>query len=96
MIAESFERIHLANLVMMGVLPLQFVAGENATSLGLSGAESFAISFTDHTAHVTATTATGKQTKFTAKLRFDTPTDMTYYENDGILPLVLRRKADLA
>lgn len=95
-IAESFERIHRANLVMMGVLPLQFVAGENATSLGLSGAESFAISFTDHTAHVTATAATGKQTKFTAKLRFDTPTDMTYYENDGILPLVLRRKADLA
>ncbi|MFC6171234.1 aconitate hydratase AcnA [Loigolactobacillus jiayinensis] len=95
-IAESFERIHRANLVMMGVLPLQFQAGENATSLGLTGAETFAISFTDHTANIVATATTGEQTKFTAKLRFDTPTDMTYYENDGILPLVLRRKANLA
>nr|WP_137636801.1 aconitate hydratase AcnA [Loigolactobacillus binensis] len=95
-IAESFERIHRANLVMMGVLPLQFQAGENATRLGLNGSETFAISFSEHTAHVVATDAAGHQTKFTARLRFDTPTDMTYYENDGILPLVLRRKAHLA
>jgi aconitate hydratase len=93
-IAESFERIHRSNLIGMGVLPLQFAAGENVESLGLSGAESF--DFGDLEAgqaksvSVTARSDEGAETEFTAKVRLDTPNEVTYFINGGILQTVLR------
>ncbi|MCH4172493.1 MAG: aconitate hydratase AcnA [Lactobacillus sp.] len=93
-IAESFERIHRSNLVMMGVLPLQFEPGQTAQSLGLDGSEDYALDFdaASQSANVTATKQDGTQIKFKTKLRFDTPTDARYYENDGILPMIIREK----
>ena len=98
-IAESFERIHRTNLVGMGVLPLQFVPGENAASLGLTGKESF--SFTGVGAGVekctrvtvTAVGEDGKTTTFEAVPRVDTPQEAEYFRNGGILPFVLRQLA---
>jgi aconitate hydratase len=93
-IAESFERIHRSNLIGMGVLPLQFADGENVESLGLSGAESF--DFGDLEAGqaksvtVTARSDEGRETEFTAKVRLDTPNEITYFINGGILQTVLR------
>jgi aconitate hydratase len=93
-IAESFERIHRSNLIGMGVLPLQFADGENVESLGLSGAESF--DFGDLEAGqakavtVTARSDDGVETAFTAKVRLDTPNEVTYFINGGILQTVLR------
>jgi aconitate hydratase len=96
-IAESYERIHRSNLIGMGVLPLQFPAGENAESLGLSGEETFAISgvtalndgSTPATVKVTA--ASGEQsTEFDAVVRIDTPGEAAYYRNGGIMQYVLR------
>jgi aconitate hydratase len=97
-IAESFERIHRSNLIGMGVLPLQFPAGQTASSLGLSGTETFAISgvtglndgTTPETVHVTAT-ADGKTVEFDAVLRIDTPGEADYYRNGGIMQYVLRK-----
>jgi aconitate hydratase len=102
-IAESFERIHRSNLIGMGVIPLQFPAGHNASSLGLDGTEVFDISGIDllnsgHTPHeVTVTarpsahSAPGKETvTFKALVRIDTPGEADYYRNGGILPYVLR------
>ena len=96
-IAKSFERIHRSNLIGMGVLPLQFVDGEGADSLGLDGTETFEISGhesadADHVA-VTATAENGATTSFTARVRIDTPKERDYYEHGGILHYVLRQLA---
>ncbi|WP_461243370.1 aconitate hydratase AcnA [Secundilactobacillus muriivasis] len=90
-IAESFERIHRANLVMMGIAPLEYLPGDTAESLGLDGTETFAIELDGQTAHVTAT-AGDRVVKFDTRLRFDTPTDRIYYQNDGIMPLIVKNK----
>jgi aconitate hydratase len=96
-IAESYERIHRTNLVCMGVLPLQFPDGENADSLGLSGHETFDITgLGDGSAkqvHVRATGADGAMKEFTARVRIDTPNEVEYYLNGGILHYVLRKLA---
>jgi aconitate hydratase len=96
-IARSFERIHRSNLIGMGVLPLQFLDGEDAESLGLSGEETFAIrGQTDpaaKTVTVTATPADGDPVVFEAKVRIDTPKERDYYEHGGILHYVLRHLA---
>ena len=96
-IAKSFERIHRSNLIGMGVLPLQFLDGEDAESLGLSGTEIFAISgHTDASADavtVTATPEDGDTVTFKAKIRIDTPKERDYYEHGGILHYVLRQLA---
>ena len=95
-IAESFERIHRSNLIGMGILPLQYLNGENAESLGLSGHEVFDI--TDfgegdaETATVTAKNGAAEKT-FKAKLRIDTPREVEYYRHGGILHYVLRQLA---
>ncbi|MGP3536650.1 aconitate hydratase [Microbacterium sp. RD1] len=102
-IAESYERIHRSNLIGMGVIPLQFPAGESAASLGLDGTEVLAISgieqlndgTTPKTVHVTATpsdaSGTGKTpVEFDAVVRIDTPGEADYYRNGGILQYVLR------
>ena len=100
-IAESFERIHRSNLVGMGVLPLEFPEGESASSLGLDGRESFDISgiaamFEGTFAPrgevaVTATREDGKQIRFQARVRIDTPQEAEYFRNKGILHYVLRK-----
>jgi aconitate hydratase len=95
-IAESFERIHRANLVGMGVLPLVFKEGQNADSLGLTGRETFDIlGITDEiqprqTLTVAATADDGRRTEFKTIARLDTPVDVDYYRNGGILQTVLR------
>ena len=99
-IAESFERIHRSNLVGMGVLPLQFVEGQNRESLGLTGFETFAIegipaavnSAGKTRARVTAT-LDGATKTFEVVVRIDTPQEAEYYRNGGILPYVLRQLA---
>ncbi|MFI6094102.1 aconitate hydratase [Lentzea sp. NPDC051213] len=98
-IAESFERIHRSNLIGMGVLPLQFPAGENAASLGLSGTETFDFTgitelnngTTPSTVHVTATKQDGSKVEFDAVVRIDTPGEADYYRNGGIMQYVLRK-----
>jgi aconitate hydratase len=96
-IAKSFERIHRSNLIGMGVLPLQFKAGEDAASLGLAGTESFTISgHADpeaRTVTVTATPDDGDPITFEADIRIDTPKERDYYEHGGILHYVLRQLA---
>jgi len=98
-IATSFERIHRSNLVGMGVLPLTFPEGEDADSLGLNGTETF-----DIPAHadldplssikVTATKSSGDVIEFDAVVRLDTPVEVDYYRNGGILQTVLRNLAE--
>ncbi|MFX1821115.1 MULTISPECIES: aconitate hydratase [Micrococcaceae] len=98
-IAESYERIHRSNLIGMGVLPLQFPAGESAATLGLSGTETFSVEgvtalnegTTPKTLKVTATAEDGTSTSFDAVLRIDTPGEADYYRNGGILQYVLRQ-----
>ncbi len=96
-LAESYERIHRSNLVGMGVLPLQFRDGENRESLGLTGTELFDVAVDDRAAPrqqlmVTATNPeTGKVTTFAALCRIDTPVEVDYYRNGGILQTVLRK-----
>jgi aconitate hydratase len=102
-IAESFERIHRSNLVGMGILPLQFEAGQNAEALGLNGEEVFdfpglsgllAKRFAaGKMLAVTATAADGTVKRFTAKIRIDTPQEIEYFEHGGILQYVLRQLA---
>ncbi|MEX2535372.1 MAG: aconitate hydratase AcnA [Trueperaceae bacterium] len=94
-IASSFERIHRSNLVGMGVLPLQFQNGEDAQSLGLSGEEVFDIQVDDELkprqqVNVTFTRPDGVTSSFTATCRIDTPVEIDYYRNGGILHTVLR------
>ena len=96
-IAESFERIHRSNLIGMGVLPLQFIDGRNAQSLGLTGRESLR----DHRLrrrrrpqrHVVATPASGSPIRFEVRVRIDTPKEREYFRHGGILQYVLRQLA---
>ena len=94
-IAQSFERIHRSNLVGMGVLPLQFLEGQDPESLGLDGTETFTIHVADdvqprQTLAVTATKADGSTVEFEVVSRLDTPVEVQYYRNGGILHTVLR------
>lgn len=94
-IAESFERIHRSNLVGMGVLPLQFKEGQNASVLRLDGTETFHIHIDDslkpkQTVKVTAVATSGAKTEFETVCRIDTPVEVDYYRNGGILQTVLR------
>ena len=97
-IAESFERIHRSNLIGMGVLPLEFGAGESAGSLGLDGTETFAVTgvaalndgVSPRTVHVIATRCDGTAVQLDAVVRIDTPGEADYYRNGGILQYVLR------
>ncbi len=90
-IAESYERIHRSNLVGMGILPLQFMAGDSAESLGLSGRELFSITGVHEGAKQVTVTADDKS--FTAQVRIDTPKEWDYYRHGGILHYVLRQLA---
>ena len=96
-IAASYERIHRSNLVMMGVLPLELADGQTVGSLGLTGEESFDVLGLDDsleplsTLTVKATAADGAVIEFEAKVRIDTPVEMDYYRNGGILQTVLRK-----
>jgi aconitate hydratase len=106
-IAESYERIHRSNLVGMGILPLQFLPGESAESLGLTGEEVYAIGDAPgqlkamldakladgRQIAVLAETGGGKTVKFAATLRIDTPQEILYYQHGGILQYVLRQLA---
>jgi aconitate hydratase len=97
-IAESFERIHRSNLIGMGVLPLQFLPGENAQSLGLTGRESFAIVGGSDPARKTVNVMAtpdggGKPIAFEARVRIDTPKEREYFRHGGILHYVLRQLA---
>jgi aconitate hydratase len=105
-IAESYERIHRSNLVGMGILPLQFVDGQNVESLGLTGEEIFRVGEPGElkamldskfaggrTISVFAENDLGKTTEFTATVRIDTPQEILYYQNGGILQYVLRQLA---
>ena len=91
-IARSFERIHRGNLVGMGVLPLQFLEGESAESLGLSGHETFSIhGLADMEPRAILTVELGDGRQFQVQSRIDGPNEMNYLRNGGILPTVLRR-----
>ncbi len=90
-IAESYERIHRSNLIGMGVLPLQYSAGENAESLGLTGAETFTIEGIAGGGSVPRElTVRADDTTFTVTVRIDTPGEQSYYQNGGIMQFVLR------
>lgn len=96
-IAESFERIHRSNLVMMGVLPLVFADGQSAESLGLTGKETFEINIDENVkpndvVEVVARDENGKETKFNVIVRFDSEVEIDYYRHGGILQMVLREK----
>jgi aconitate hydratase len=97
-IAESFERIHRSNLIGMGVLPLQFAAGESVASLGLTGRETFDFGDLEDgqakTVAVTARSDEGEEKTFEATVRLDTPNEVTYFLNGGILQTVLRKLRD--
>jgi aconitate hydratase A / 2-methylisocitrate dehydratase len=94
-IAESYERIHRSNLIGMGVLPLQYPAGETAESLGLTGTETFTITGVEElnsgTAPRTVTVSTDGGVEFDAVVRIDTPGEADYYRHGGILQYVLRK-----
>lgn len=96
-IAESFERIHRSNLVLMGVLPLQFKEGENANTLGLTGKEVLDIHIDENVKphdliKVTATDENGNKKEFEVVVRFDSEVEIDYYRHGGILQMVLREK----
>ena len=96
-IAESYERIHRSNLVMMGILPLQYIDGQGAETLGLTGEEAIDIILGQDIkpgdmAEVIARGKDGTITSFKAKIRFDSVVDMEYYRHGGILQMVLRQK----
>ena len=98
-IAQSYERIHRSNLVGMGVLPLEFLPGENRESLGLTGAEVFHIegiasAIADNKPITVRSVAEdGSEKKFNVKVRLDTPKEVDYYRHGGILKYVLRQIA---
>jgi aconitate hydratase len=89
-IAESYERIHRSNLLMMGVLPLQFMDGEGRDSLGLTGREEFAVEGVEN-AEADEVTVRADDKEFRARVRLDTPREREYLRHGGILPYVLRR-----
>ena len=96
MLVESFERIHRSNLVMMGLLPLQFMPGESRQSLGLTGRESYTIPGIGEgfapgkQLTVEVTRESGDRFSFDVVARIDSPIELEYYRHGGILPLVLR------
>ena len=96
-LAASYERIHRSNLVMMGVLPLEFEAGTTWQSLGLTGEETYSIPGLDdnlkplQTLEVVATDAAGNEKVFPMRVRIDTPVEMDYYRHGGILHFVQRK-----
>jgi aconitate hydratase len=95
-VARSFERIHRSNLVGMGVLPLQFKGADSWQSLGLDGSESVDVIpdpqlRPQSDATLVITRADGRQQKITVTLRIDTPIEVSYYRQGGILPFVLRQ-----
>jgi aconitate hydratase len=89
-IAESYERIHRSNLLMMGILPLQYIPGESRESLGLTGEEEFAIDGLER-GEASEVTVRAGATTFRARLRLDTPREREYLRHGGILPFVVRR-----
>ncbi|SHO47285.1 aconitate hydratase AcnA [Anaerocolumna xylanovorans] len=93
-LAESFERIHRSNLVMMGVLPFEFMEGESAESLGLTGEEYYTFHFEEKNSSSAAATAVmgEKIITFPVKLRIDSAAEWEYYHNGGILPMIARRR----
>ncbi|WP_182199248.1 aconitate hydratase AcnA [Paraliobacillus salinarum] len=98
-IAASYERIHRSNLVMMGVLPLQFKDSESAETLGLTGTETFDVAIDEsiqpnQTVKVTATKQNGEKLTFDAIARFDSEVEIDYYRHGGILQMVLRNKLE--
>ena len=98
-IAESYERIHRTNLVMMGLLPLQFAEGQNPATLGLTGSETFHIPVDESLVPgqrlmVTAEDESGDGKEFEVIVRIDTPIEVDYYRHGGILPYVLRQMAE--
>ena len=97
-IAESYERIHRSNLIGMGILPLQFKEGASASSLGLDGTETFSIAIDDsmtagQDVFVTAVRGDGSTSEFVTRSRVDTPVEIQYYKDGGILCTVLKRLA---
>jgi aconitate hydratase len=96
-LAESFERIHRSNLLGMGVLPLQYLGGQSAETLGLTGTETFAVTGISggleprQQVHLTATAEDGTETRFHAVVRIDAVAELEYYRNGGILHTVLRQ-----
>lgn len=94
-IAESFERIHRSNLIGMGVIPLEFLPGETPETLKLSGKESYSLTLknvkANDTIEVSVKDEKGSERKFKAKVRIDTPKELEYYQNGGILHYVLRQ-----
>ncbi|MDR4947459.1 aconitate hydratase AcnA [Neobacillus cucumis] len=96
-LAESFERIHRSNLVLMGVLPLQFKDGENAETYGLTGKETFEVQVDENVkprdlVKVTATDEAGNKKEIEVLVRFDSEVEIDYYRHGGILQMVLREK----
>ncbi|PLS09498.1 aconitate hydratase AcnA [Neobacillus cucumis] len=96
-LAESFERIHRSNLVLMGVLPLQFKDGDSAEQLGLTGKETFEVQVDENVkprdlVKVTATDEAGNKKEFEVLVRFDSEVEIDYYRHGGILQMVLREK----
>ncbi len=89
-IAESYERIHRSNLLMLGILPLQFLDGETPDSLGLSGREEFAVTGVDN-GEASEVTVRADDKEFRARVRLDTPREREYLQHGGILRYVLRR-----
>jgi aconitate hydratase len=89
-IADSYERIHRSNLLMMGIAPLQFMPGENAESLGLTGREEFSITGLEG-GEAEEVTVRADDKEFRARLRLDTPREREYFQHGGILQYVLRR-----
>ena len=96
-IVESFERIHRSDLVMMGILPLDFMPGETISSLGPTGEETFTVRGLDKLAPkakltVEATSPAGKKISFSVRARVDDPTDLEYVRQGGIFQQVLRER----
>jgi aconitate hydratase len=89
-IAESYERIHRSNLLMMGLLPLQFMPGESAASLGLTGREEFSITGVEN-GEASEVMVRADDKEFRARVRLDTPREREYLQHGGILPYVIRR-----
>jgi aconitate hydratase len=89
-IAESYEKIHRSNLLMMGILPLEFLPGESLQALGLTGREELSITGLEN-GEAREVTVTADGTSFRAILRLDTPRERDYVRHGGILPYVLRR-----
>jgi aconitate hydratase len=89
-IADSYERIHRSNLLMMGILPLQFMPGENRESLELTGHEEYSITGVDN-GNATEVTVRADDKEFRARVRLDTPREREYLRHGGILPFVLRK-----